>query len=550
MFKKIKSSLSLTIFAAILSALPAKAADKILLTYGPLGFSLPVASLEAYAKNGTVDSELSFYLNNLSSKDRETFKEVLTKKIPLDPVMTSRFLNSAIGERFMSNIGSLMTIEGNINGKYAIRGAIVQAAFEPQGFTLLGFFKKFPTNIQFQGEKLLGFSKGVSLITQATDLLVDKMHQWTADESSLVKPPVDFAAMPDLRRPGKYQFTKEIWQLNDSARNRQLYVILYKPIVTTEQKIPVIVFSHGFASKPEDFQGQAQHAASYGFLVALPQHPGSDYQYAKDTLEGYHRNTFDVNEFINRPLDLSYVLDELGRRNQSQFAGKLNLDSVGAFGHSFGGYTVFALAGARIDFDYLSEQCSKDYGMFDNALLLECRALELPRKDYNFRDKRVVAVMALNPVNRAIYGEKGINEVNIPVLIGSGSYDPATPPIFEQIKTFTWLKEPIKYLVLAEGQAHVDFSKMDAGLTSAVESMANVKLPDPADLHNYFYALSTAFSQVYLSQNKDYLPYLNASYAQYLSKGDKFKLGFISAASSEKLSQQIESFKAANNIQR
>jgi len=550
MLKKIKSSLILTILAGIFSALPVKAAEKILLTYGPLDFSLPIASLEAYANDGTISPDLAFYLNNLSPEDRKIFKELLTRKISLDPVLASRFLNSAIGERVLSNIGNLITIEGGINGKYAIRGAIVQAAFDPQGFTLLGFLKKFPNNIQFQGEKILTLSRAINLTSQATDLFVERMREWTASEAALVKPTVDFATMPDLRQPGKYKYTKEVWKLNDKSRNRQFYAIVYVPLTETGEKIPVILISHGYASKPEDFEEQAQHLASFGFLVALPQHPGSDFQYAKDMLDGYHRNTFDVKEFINRPLDLSYVLDELERRNQSQFQGKLKLDSVGAFGHSFGGYTVLALAGAQINFTYLTEQCSKDYGMLDNGLLLECRALELPHRDYDFRDKRIVAVMAMNPVNRGIYGQEGISKIDVPILIGSGSFDPATPPVFEQVKTFTWLKEPIKYLALAEGQAHVDFSKMDAGLTSSIETIGKLELPKPTFLHQLFYAVSTAFSQIYVAKNKDYLPYLNSSYAEYLSKGHKFKIDLISGDSSNKLSDEIKKFKTANNISR
>jgi len=549
MLKKWKFTVAISLLSGLLNILPARSAEKILLTYGPLKFSLSVSSLANYANNGSIDQNLQNYLSQVNPEDRSQLRIILTKRIPINPVMASRFLNSAMGERFLDNMGNIINIEGGINGKYAIRGAVVQAAFEPGGFTLLGFLEKFPTNIQFQGETLLPLYEKISLTAKATELFVKKMRQWTNSEADSSTPWIDFAKLPDLRKPGRYQVKKEVWQLNDTARNRQFYVVVYQPIDYQEDKIPVVIFSHGLNSRPEDFGDQAEHLGTYGFLVALPQHPGSDLQYFQAMKKGFHRNIFDVNEFINRPLDISYLIDELERRNNKDFGGKLGLDSVGAFGHSFGGYTVLSLAGAQINFDYLADQCNNNpLGILNNSLLLQCRALELPHKQYDFRDKRISSVIIINPVNRALFGPKGIGEIQVPIVIISGSYDPATPPVFEQVSTFTWLKVPDKYFVLAEGQAHVDLSKLDAGITSSVESIGDLELPSPLILRGYFYALSTAFSQVYVAHNKNYLPYLQSSYAVYLSKGNKFQLNFISDTSSSQLMDTVNKFRQDNNL--
>jgi len=548
MLKALKSSLTLGILSGLLNTIPVQAAENLFLTYGPLKWSLPVSSLEKYAKDGSIDENLAVYLNSLTPSDQAEFRELLTKSIPLDPVMASRFFNTAMGEAILTRMGKGITIPDGINGKYALRAAIVQAAFQPQGFTLLGFLQKFPTDMQFQGALLLGFAKRASLVIDATDLIVKKMREWTAEEAKTAKP-VDFSALPDLREHGKYQFTKEIWNLNDTKRNRKFYVIVYKPTTYREGKTPVLVISHGLSSRPEDYLDKAEHLASYGYVVALPQHPGSDLQYLQDMFKGYHRNIFDVNEFINRPLDLSYVIDELERRNETEFEGRLNLKAVGAFGHSFGGYTVLAIAGATIDFENLAKDCNKQFGALDTALLLECRALELPRQAYQFRDPRVTAVVAGNPVNRSIFGPKGIGQIDIPIMLGSGSYDPATPPAFEQIASFTWLKTPHKYWGLGEGQAHVDFSKMDGGITSTVQSTVGLTLPKPSLLHKYFNAMSLAFTEIYISQDKNYLPYLQSSYAEYLTKDEVFRLDFISAASNDKVVDTIKQFKQQHALE-
>ena len=51
------------------------------------------------------------------------------------------------------------------------------------------------------------------------------------------------------------------------------------------------------------------------------------------------------------------------------------------------------------------------------------------------------------------------------ILVAAGSHDPATPAVFEQFRTFPLIETEPKYLVLMEGQAHVDISDLDAGIS-------------------------------------------------------------------------------------
>ncbi len=178
MIKKFKNSLVIGLFASLLNTLPIKAAEKILLTYGSLKLSLPVSSLSNYAKDGTIDSELDPYLNMISTDEKAQFRSLLTNKLALDPVVTSRFLNSDIGEEILVNMGKAVMIEGGINGKYAIRAAIVQSSFQTGGFTLLGFLEKFPTNMEFSGEYLLGLYNQKSLIDQASKIIEEKFKEF------------------------------------------------------------------------------------------------------------------------------------------------------------------------------------------------------------------------------------------------------------------------------------------------------------------------------------------------------------------------------------
>ncbi len=539
-------SLTFGLLCTLATSLPVRAAEKIYLSYGPVMLSLRTESLETFAKEGVINKDLEFYLGRVSPEQQEQFRTALNKRIDVSPILLSRFFKSEIGEDILNRFGKGITIQGGRNGKYALRGAIIQAALDPkEGLTLLHVLRQFSTNMQLQGELLLGLAQEVEKVVKATETYAAEMAKLSTAEAQ-AETPVDFAQLPNIQQEGNFGFQKEILNLTDSKRDRNLYVILYQPQQSRPGKTPVIILSHGLASSPEGLENVAQYLTSYGFVVAIPQHPGSDTNQAKALLEGYSREVFDLQEFINRPQDISYVIDELERRNQDEFGGRLDLENVGVGGHSFGGYTSLAVAGAVIDFDYLQKICERLYGGLNISLLLQCRALKLPRQTYNFRDPRVKAVLGANPVNSGIFGKKGLSEINIPVLLVSGNYDPATPAVFEQLRSFIWLTTPDKSLMLAEGQAHVDFSQLDGGITEVIDSVPNFTLPEPTLLKSYLHPTALSFFEVYIAQNEEYRPYLSSAYFAYLSENKNFKVYRISPASEPDLIQAIIDFRAKN----
>lgn len=532
-------SLLLSAIPTLIVVMPVKAAERIYFTYGPLNLSLNVNSLEKFAKTGNINKELEFYMRGVKPEQQEQFRQALLQRSELNPITLYRFFNTDIGEDILTGLGDLITIQGGRNGKFAIRGALYTAATSPDGLTLLNFLRKFPTNIQLNTEEIFLVAEklqGAVNLTAEMSKRIGNLSQKSAKREN----PVNYETLPDLRQPGPFGVQQQILTLTDEKRDRQLKVYLYIPQRWQRQKARVIIFSHGLASRPEDFSRRAEHLASYGYVVAAPQHPGSDLTRLQEMFDGLYRNIFSVDEFINRPLDISFVIDELERRNQSEFEGKLNLQEVGVYGHSFGGYTALAVAGAQIDFENLTKECVGTDWDPNLSLLLQCRALDLPRRAYNFRDERVKAIMAVNPVNSSIFGARGLSKIKIPVLIGAGSYDPATPAIFEQIRSFPWLTTPDKYLVLSEGQAHVDFSVLDAGITQAINSLPNLTLPNPALIDNYDNAMSLAFFEVHLTNNTKYRPYLRSSYANYLSSKEPFKIYLVNASASKPIDRAFD----------
>jgi hypothetical protein len=292
MFKQLKN-IGWSLLSSFLVTLSSQAAERIDFIYGPIKVSLEVNSLDIFAKENIVNNELAYYLNlaNVDKGDKKRLREILTKKAELDPIIIFRFLNTPVGESFLEQFGKIIAIPGGRNGKYAIRGAIVQAALSEEGLSLLTFLHYFATDLQLNIDKVLLAGEYLQILGRGTNELVAKTKELNA--KAIENQNYDFAQLPDLRQSGKYGVSpRQNLQLVDEKRQREYYVHVYLPEIWPEGKTRVVIMSHGLASQPEDFAERAKHLTTYGYVVAVPQHPGSDHQYVQDMKEGYRRRVF------------------------------------------------------------------------------------------------------------------------------------------------------------------------------------------------------------------------------------------------------------------
>ncbi len=215
-------------------------------------------------------------------------------------------------------------------------------------------------------------------------------------------------------------------------------------------------------------------------------------------------------EFINRPLDIKYLLNELERLDKSDptLQGKLNFQQVGAIGHSFGGYTVLALAGAKINFEQLRQDCNPNNSSFNLSLILQCQATELPIENYELKDDRIKAIIAINPINSSILGQQGVSQIKIPVMLVAGSQDIFAPPVFEQIRPFTWLSDANKYLALIENATHFSAIAEPTSENDVLPVPPALLGPDRDDVYSYINALSVAFIETHILNRPEYRSYL------------------------------------------
>jgi predicted dienelactone hydrolase len=123
-----------------------------------------------------------------------------------------------------------------------------------------------------------------------------------------------------------------------------------------QQSYPVILFSHGAGTTMEVQTSQSEDLASHGYIVVAIDHTyvsvGTVFP---DRIVSHHEATTDFKtvepaEIITQIMadDSRFMIDRLGEMNDgkidSLFQGRLDLEKIGAIGHSVGGAVAYNLA--------------------------------------------------------------------------------------------------------------------------------------------------------------------------------------------------------------
>ncbi len=492
------------------------AAEQIYASYSPLEISIPISALESYAKHGIINADLAGYYQYIPTNKLPELRRILIQPLKISPAVASQFLDTQQGEFILRRLVELIKTKSHSqkSASQALRTALIAAAAEPEGLNLLNLFRKYPQNsisidvpsslkVADELEKMISETeKAITALTQASKLEAAEIS--TGNLSNLPN-------LPNL------PIQKQTLKLFDSIRNRHLSTDIYIP--NTQNPASVIVISHGLGLDSSNFRYLANYLATNGFAVVIPNHPGSDAKQLQSLINGNSNQVTQPNEFKDRPLDIKYILDQL--ESDSQFQHQLNLQQVGIFGQSLGGYTALALAGAKINFQQLQADCNyeKLRNTWNMSLLLQCRALELPNQSeeqYNFQDPRIKAVIAVNPITSSIFGQAGLSQIRTPIMIIGSSEDTVAPALYEQILPFSWITYPQKYLVMLLGATHFSTIGNSNPGSKQMELPTNM-IGDASQAHHYMNALSLPFFQTYVAKKPEYLPYLNAAYAQSLS---------------------------------
>jgi predicted dienelactone hydrolase len=158
----------------------------------------------------------------------------------------------------------------------------------------------------------------------------------------------------------------------------------------------LILLSHGNAGTEAGHSVLAQALARNGYLVAALRHPGDNWQDRSLMAQSPERY------FDERPRQASRVIDALLRDPawKDRIASDDKGPRVGALGHSAGGYTVLALAGARPDLSRMRKHCQLEASE-DPIFCSMGRAGDASPPPtaaaLSLKDERVRAIVAMSP---------------------------------------------------------------------------------------------------------------------------------------------------------
>jgi predicted dienelactone hydrolase len=264
---------------------------------------------------------------------------------------------------------------------------------------------------------------------------------------------------------------------------------------------PLIVLSPGFSIGSTAYAWLAEHLASYGFLVISPEHQE-------------HLNPEDQlwRSAITRPLDILSVFTYLDDQGTSGGIYKelINLDLVAVVGHSYGGYTTLAAAGATMDTNHFQSHC-------ENAIVEEheaawiCEMLlphlvdmaDLAGHDTipddlwpASADPRVDAIVSMAG-DAFFFGQSGLAEIQIPVMAIGGTVDHDSPFSWGTQPTYEYSSSSRKAIVALNGAEHMIFTGPCEEIPWYIKLFSKEFCSDTTWNRNYAHALvkhlTTAF---------------------------------------------------------
>lgn len=283
--------------------------------------------------------------------------------------------------------------------------------------------------------------------------------------------------------PGPYKVETFTAEPRDERRNRVVPIRAYQPVNAPGLR-PAILFSHGLGGSRDGYEFLGRQWASHGFVVIHLQHVGSDSAILREgnfreKMQALKRAVRNPRAAINRPLDISFLIDELERQIQAKggrLEGKVDLDRIGLGGHSFGAWTTLASAGQR----FFQRGQTRSFG-----------------------DQRIRAAIAMSPSpgRNQSHWDKAFTEIGIPMMHQTGTHDTSriAPEVTAESRRvpFDKITARDQFLIIFQDGDHMIFS----------QSQLARLMPRKKHLDAYFHPLilasTTAFWKAYLEDDAD-----------------------------------------------
>lgn len=183
----------------------------------------------------------------------------------------------------------------------------------------------------------------------------------------------------------------------------------------------LILISHGTGGTELNHHNLGTRLARDGYLVAAVRHAGDNWQDRSLVTSGRY--------FSERPLQISRVLDAL--LASPEWGPRIPTGHIGAVGHSAGGYSVLALAGAQADARRSAQHCrtvqddpgycalAKGSAGTESAAMQAASATPAATPEsrpVSVPDHRIRAVVALAPM-AVVFTPESLAAITVPVRV-------------------------------------------------------------------------------------------------------------------------------------
>lgn len=250
-------------------------------------------------------------------------------------------------------------------------------------------------------------------------------------------------------------------------------------VAAAQGPFPLVAFSHGNSGVRDQSFFLCEELASRGYVVAAPDHTGN-------TFLDFDQSMIAAMAFL-RPKDITATIDRVLKPEANDpkwLTGLIDEKRIGVSGHSFGGYTSLAVAGAHLQPppEFMPD-CSK--AKPEDVLCQEIKAAgPLP---WDLSDKRVKVAVPLAHCLTQAFEPGSLKKMNGPVMLQAATGDKTCDPVAEAKATYKLLGSP-KSLVMLQGGDHFSYSNicelmplLPAAYKKQFEALCSGKLQPPID---------------------------------------------------------------------
>lgn len=168
---------------------PARAAERLVLRYGPFSGAIAIADLEALADRGELSPALEGYLT-LGKQSPETIRTILNQSVPVNATWLDRQLDSPWGAALLQEVEAGIQAPKGTDSRQALRAALSAAVQDDDRITLLEVLQQYPTtDVNVRVDRLMGVYERVSTIRERFESTLETTANPAADPSDRAADP-------------------------------------------------------------------------------------------------------------------------------------------------------------------------------------------------------------------------------------------------------------------------------------------------------------------------------------------------------------------------